>query len=223
MYDWPVVVIPNPLDTDRWRPIHKGFARSLLDLPQDKTLLLFGAFGGTDAHHKGFDILLSSLSILSSEKSHDSLHLVVFGQSEPKSPPKLGFPVHFLGHLYDDLSLRALYSACDAMVIPSRQDNLPYTGLEAHACGTPVVAFDTCGLKDIVDHGVTGALADPFDPHSLAASLAWVIEDSSRLRSLSQQARLRAKRLWSYNTVGTLYSQLYSILTSTPNEHSPSN
>ena len=51
-------------------------------------------------------------------------------------------------------------------VIPSRQDNLPNTGLEAHACGTPVVAFATGGLVDIVDPQITGALAQPFDPLS---------------------------------------------------------
>ena len=51
------------------------------------------------------------------------------------------------------------YSAADAFVIPSLQDNLPNTGLEAHACGTPVIAFNACGLPDIVDDRVTGALA----------------------------------------------------------------
>jgi glycosyltransferase involved in cell wall biosynthesis len=47
--------------------------------------------------------------------------------------------VHDNGHLRDDLSLRALYSADDAFVLPSRQVNLTNTGLEVHACGTPVV------------------------------------------------------------------------------------
>ena len=70
------------------------------------------------------------------------------------------FPVHFAGHLHDDLTLRVFYSACDAFVIPSCQDNLPNTGLEAHSAA-PVVAFATGGLCDIVDDRVTEALADP--------------------------------------------------------------
>lgn len=47
--------------------------------------------------------------------------------------PDLGFPIHYSGPLHDDLSLRLLYAAADVFVIPSRQHNLPNTGLEAHA------------------------------------------------------------------------------------------
>jgi glycosyltransferase involved in cell wall biosynthesis len=94
-------------------------------------------------------------------------------------------------------------------VIPSRQDNLPNTGLEAHACGTPVVAFRTGGLADIVDHHVTGALAQPFDPLSLAASIRWVLEDPQRCRQLGAAARQRAERLWDPARVAGLYAHVY--------------
>jgi glycosyltransferase involved in cell wall biosynthesis len=139
----------------------------------------------------------------------ESLQLVVFGQLAPQAPPQLGFPVHYTGHLHDDLSLRALYSAADAMVIPSRQDNLPNTGLEAHACGTPVVAFNTGGLSDIVDDRVTGALAEPFEPASLAAVIRWVLEDPLRRRALGAAARERAERLWAPARMAGLYAEVY--------------
>jgi glycosyltransferase involved in cell wall biosynthesis len=134
---------------------------------------------------------------------------VVFGQSRPAQPPDLGFPIHTSGPLHDDLSLRLLYAAADVFVIPSRQDNLPNTGLEAHACGTPVVAFATGGLVDIVDHQITGALAQPFDPHSLAAAIRWVLEDPQRRRQLGAAARQRAERLWDPARVAGLYAEVY--------------
>jgi glycosyltransferase involved in cell wall biosynthesis len=95
------------------------------------------------------------------------------------------------------------------MVIPSRQDNLPNTGLEAHACGTPVVAFNTGGLSDIVADRVTGALAEPFDPVSLAAVIRWVLEDPQRRRQLAASARSRAEHLWAPSRVAGLYAGVY--------------
>ena len=86
-----------------------------------------------------------------------------------RATPDLGFPVHYTSQLRDDLSLRALYSAADALVVPSRQDNLLNTAIEAQACGTPVVAFNIGGLPDIVEHQCTGYLAKAFETEDLAA------------------------------------------------------
>jgi glycosyltransferase involved in cell wall biosynthesis len=96
------------------------------------------------------------------------------------------------------------------MVIPSRQDNLPNTGLEAHACGTPVIAFKVGGLPDIVDHLKTGYLAAPFDIEDLASGVQWVLAESDRSKSLGEAARQRALTLWAPEVVSDLYCQLYS-------------
>ena len=209
MHDWPVEVVPYPIDLNRWQPIDQRLARQLLDLPQECPLLLFGAMGGGNDPRKGIDLLLAALAHLRNEPNLKNLQLVVFGQLAPQASPQLGFPVHYTGHLHDDLSLRALYSAADAFVLPSRQDNLPNTGLEAHACGTPVVAFNTGGLPDIVDDRVTGALAEPFEPASLAAAIRWLLEDPSRRRALGAAARERAERLWAPARVAGLYAEVY--------------
>lgn len=96
------------------------------------------------------------------------------------------------------------------MVILSRQDNLPNTGLEAHACGTPVVAFNTGGLPDIVNDSVTGALAEPFETSSLASAILWVLKDAERNRALGVVARVRAERLWAPSRVAGLYAEVYA-------------
>ena len=207
MRDWPVTVIPNAIDTDRWQPLDQGLARTLLGVPTDVPLLLFGAMGGGRDPRKGFDLLLEALSYLRGEVK--DLHLVIFGQMEPKDPPDLGFPIHYTGHLHDDLSLRTLYSAADVMVLPSRQDNLPNTGVEAQTCGTPVVAFNTGGLPDIVEHRHTGYLARAFEPEDLAQGIRWVIEKGDEA-GLRDNARARAVERFAYPTVAEQYQRVYA-------------
>jgi glycosyltransferase involved in cell wall biosynthesis len=212
MGDWPVTVIPNPIDTDLWQPVDKGLARQCFHLPVDIPLLLFGAGGGTGNFRKGFDLLQLALSHL--QDHLPGLELVVFGQSAPKEPINLGFPVHYVGRLQDQYSLRLLYCAADAMVISSRQDNLPNTGLEAHACGTPVIAFHTGGLPDIVSHMKTGYLAQAFNTDDLANGIQWVLGDSERHAFLRDAARQRAIDKWSSQVVTDSYRKVYEYILS---------
>ena len=212
MGDWPITVIPNPIDLTVWTPCDQAQARALLDLPADRPLVLFGAMGGSADPRKGADLLLDALQRLRSQVAGtplEQLELVVFGQNRPAQPPDLGFPIHYSGHLHDDLSLRLVYAAADVFVIPSRQDNLPNTGLEAHACGTPVVAFRTGGLAEIVNDRSTGALAEPFKIDSLAEAICWVLEDQHRCQQLRMAARQRAEKLWDPLLVAELYSKVY--------------
>lgn len=207
MRDWPVRAVANCLDLEQWQPIDKAQARHLLGLPSDAPLVLFGALGGGGSARKGFDLLLEALGHLRGQL--EGLNLVVFGQRPPSKVPDLGFPIHYTGHLNDELSLRAVYSAADIFVIPSRQDNLPNTGVEAHACGTPVVAFRTGGLADIVTHQQTGYLAKPFETRDLADGIKWVI-NQAQSEVLSHQARQRALACFSGPVVVRQYLNVYN-------------
>lgn len=204
MRDWPVNVVPNCLDTERWQPLEKSLARQLLRLPTDVPLLLFGAMGGSNDPRRGFDLLVQALAHLRGEVP--DLQLLVFGQLSPRYPSDLGFPIHYTGHLHDDLSLRALYSAADALVIPSRLDNLPNTGVEALTCGTPVVAFNAGGLPDIVNHQHTGYLARPFEAEDLASGIKWVLATDIQL---GVNARAQAVTRFSNAVIAAHYQQIY--------------
>jgi glycosyltransferase involved in cell wall biosynthesis len=206
MGEWPVTVVHNVIDTAQWYPIGQSLARNLLGLPQDVPLLLFGAMGGARDPRKGFDLLLKALGHLQGQVK--GLELVVFGQLPPREPLDLGFPIHYTGHLHDDISLRLLYSAADLLAIPSRQDNLPNTGVESLACGTPVIAFDTCGLPDIVSHRRNGYLAEAFDPVDFAHGMRWVLEQRDN-GDLRQAARDSAVERFSPDVVVPQYLDVY--------------
>lgn len=207
MEGWPVTVIPNPIDTTFWKPVDRAMARSLFGIAPDIPLLLFGANGGGRIPNKGYDLLLSALGILRSEMPE--LELMVFGQRAPEKPEGLGFPVHYIGHLHDDMSLRLLYSAADAMVVPSRIEAFGQTASEAHACGIPVIAFDTTGLPDIVDHQETGYLARRFETGDLARGVRWVLEDRENRLRLQRNAREKAVRNFDYTVVSSQYLEVY--------------
>jgi glycosyltransferase involved in cell wall biosynthesis len=202
-----VVVIPNPLDTNQFQPWPKQLARQMLGLPPDAPLVLFGAIGGGADPRKGWDLLRPALVRIAKEVP--SVESVIFGQSKPANPPQLGLPVHWMGHLSDDITLSLIYSAADVMVVPSRQENLPQSGTEAQACGCPVVAFNCTGLPDVVEHGETGYLAAPYDAEDLANGIRWVLEDRERYLLLSAAARARAVSLWAEEVVVPQYLAVY--------------
>ena len=178
-----------------------------MGLPLDKKLVLFGASGGGKDPRKGIDLLFSSIKKLQGQIQ--DVELVIFGESRPKNLPDIEFPMHYLGHLYDELTLKILYSSADVMILPSRQDNLPLTGMEALSIGIPIVAFNTGGLPDLVLHKETGYLASPFDTDDLANGIYWILKDDQIREYLSNNSILFALNNFSNKKVAESYKLLY--------------
>lgn len=204
---WPVHRIPNPLDLDLWKPFTKEQARRLLNLPVDKKIVLFGAIGGGRDLRKGADLLREALNVY--KQNDGNVHLAIFGESEPVSKEPFAFPVTYLGRFQDDISLIAAYNSADIMLVPSRQDNLPQTAVEAQACGIPVVAFDVGGLSDIVSHKETGYLAQPYDTKDFALGVEYLLDDQHRYAEIAYAARKSAKENFAEPVVATAYAELY--------------
>ncbi|MBD2777367.1 glycosyltransferase family 4 protein [Iningainema tapete] len=205
-----VEVIPFCLDTKSYKPINRQLARQLLNLPQDKQLVLFGAISATSDERKGFHLLQAALEKLGVSEWQKKVELVVFGASQPEKPINFGFNSHYLGRLYDDISLAIVYSAADVMIVPSIQEAFGQTASEALACGTPVVAFDATGLKDIVEHQHNGYLVKPYEIEDLADGIVWVLQDTERYQKLSQSARLTAEGKFALEMQAHHYQSLYS-------------
>ena len=208
MHDWPITVIPNAFDLERFRPYDRKFARDILRLPQDAKIIAFGATAGINDYRKGGDLLRASLEIIN--KVMPNVDLVIFGQHNPgQESIQIQNRIHWLGPITDDIALSLIYSAADVIAIPSRLDNLPLTAAEAQACGCPVVAFNATGLPDLVEHEVTGYLAQPFEVDDFARGIIWALEDPGRTAGLSTSARIRAKRLWGSQVVVEKYLAVY--------------
>lgn len=199
-----VVSLPNPIDTSLYAPYDKIQARNLLNLPQDKKLVAFGAMSATSDINKGFKELTQALSHIENQ----NVELLIFGASQPEVDPGFIQKAHYLGRLHDDATLRALYSAADVMVVPSLQEAFGQTASEAMACGTPVAAFGATGLLDIVDHKVNGYLAKAYDTLDLAVGIDWVLAHSTP-QELSHAARDKVTATFESKLVANQYIELY--------------
>ena len=211
--DQPIKVIPSALDLDFWSPLEKKEARNLLNLPINKKLILFGALGGTSDLRKGGDLLLEALYKLKSnikQNTKDDIELIIFGQDPPKELLISDFKIHFPGKINKDELLKLYYSASDLFILPSRQDNLPGTGIESQACGTPVIAFDIGGLSDVIEDQKTGILIKPFDTESLSAEIYSLLMDESKMEYMKKAARSRAISLWDQKLISQKYEDFYS-------------
>lgn len=203
---WPCAVIPNAVPTDVFRPFPKEFARQVMGLPSGVPLVAFGAVGGTRDPRKGWDLLEGALPMVN--RGAPQARAVVFGESEPREPPRIGMPVHFAGRLNDDTTLALLYSAVDVMVVPSRQENLPQTATEAQACGTPVVVFGSTGTRETVVDGLTGRIVPRLDPGGLAAAVVDVLTDIDWAERAGDMARRRAEAEWAPHVIAARFKQL---------------
>ena len=130
-------------------------------------------------------------------------HIVLFGAIKGTMDSRKG--VDLLSEAIHYLSQKASQSPLDNV----HPVVFCQTASESQACGSPVGAFKSCGLIDVVDHQITGVLAHPFDSHSLRLEIRWVLEDKQRLNILGESARQRAEKLWSYKRVASLSSNLF--------------
>ncbi len=200
--------IPNPIDTTTWQPADRQAARRELALPPDKKLLLFGA-GNLADERKGFHFLTNALERLKASAPPDAAmpELVVFGKNDPAALAQLPVRVYNLGVVSSENQLIGTYNAVDALVVPSLEDNLPNTIVEALACGTPVVAFGTGGIPEMIQHRQTGYLAPPRDTAALAEGMRWVLaEDDNKLREAARQFALKT---YSEKRIAGQYAALY--------------
>jgi len=213
MQDKPALQIPNTLETNIFKPADKAQAKKQLGLPEDKFIFLTGFMPSRKDMHKGTSYLLESLELLKERLGVNAQHieLVVFGNRNAKDVPDFSFKTSFLGTINDDAKLAMCYAAADVFLIPSLEDNLPYTVMESLSCGTPVVAFTTGGIPDMVQHLQNGYLAEYRSAKSFADGMEWAIkhEDSA---ALQQQSRQTVMDKFAEQVIAQKHIQLYSQL-----------
>lgn len=173
------VVIPNILPSEIFKPIDQYKAREILNLPQDKKLIMFMAVGGTDNPYKGWQELKDALCQLNLDLTPE---LMVIGNNVSKKDQEMiGLKIHSFGKIQDEISLPLLYSAADLFVTPSLAESFSQVSAEAQSCGCPVVGFKIGGIPDVIVEKERANLVEPKDSKALAAKISEVLCHSERL------------------------------------------
>jgi len=96
------------------------------------------------------------------------------------------FKCYFVGRLRDEYSAALVYNAVDLFVAPSLAETFGLVILESLRCGTPVVAFETGGIPELMHHKINGYLAKYRDSIDLSEGILFCLENLSNVVALEE-------------------------------------
>jgi glycosyltransferase involved in cell wall biosynthesis len=104
------------------------------------------------------------------------------------------------------------YAASDICVLPTWREGLPNVALEAAAMQIPIVATNTPGCIDAIEHGVTGILVEARNPESLKAGLRLLLEDADLRSRMGENGRRFVTERFAESEVSNRLSEEYRRL-----------
>lgn len=191
-------VAPMPVETASFTPGPERTERAGL------------LFVGRLTRQKGVDLLLRTLALLPA-----SLTLDVVGDGAERATLEalarsLGLEPRVTWHgAQPGHALPAFYRSAAALVVPSVDEGLGLVAVEAQLCETPVVAFASGGLIDVVEHGVTGLLVEHREASALAAAVGALLAREDRGAALGRAGRVRALSTFDPSVVARHYADIY--------------
>lgn len=220
-----IEMIPCGTDIEKFGKIERSAARQHLGIePDAKVVLYVGRFD----RRKGIETLVRAIA-KSSLRESGNLKLIIAGGSRPGQSDGLerlriegivaelglGDLTIFPGRL-DDTTLPTYYAAADVCVVPSHYEPFGLVAIEAMASKIPVVASDVGGLQFTVVPEVTGLLVPPLDDLAFAAAIDRILLNPAWREQLGQTGRQRVEIAFSWESVASRLTQMYTNLLSTP-------
>jgi glycosyltransferase involved in cell wall biosynthesis len=200
------IVAPMPVATDLFTP---GGVRN------ESRLLFVGRLN----KQKGVELLLHALSRIPDQR----VTLDIVGDGEDRDALRelsgaLGLTERVRWHgALSQPRLVDFYRSAAALVVPSVGEGLGLVAVEAQVCEAPVVAFESGGLPDVVQHDRTGILVPEVDAGALAAALVSLLERADRGAALGAAGRMHALATFAPESVARRYADIYrSAIASSP-------
>ena len=190
-------VAPMPVATDLFAPGSSRDGQRLL-------------FVGRLMPQKGVEHLIHALSLM---KTKSSLDIVGDGPSRDSLEQlakqlEVAPRIRWHGQVSQS-ELPPLYQRAAAVVVPSIDEGLGLVAVEALLCETPVVAFDSGGLRDVIQHNKTGLLVKPGDRQALAGTLDELLARDGRGSDLGRAGRIYALSAFAPESAARRYAGIY--------------
>ena len=227
-----VVVIPNGIDTEEYRPINEPETIAGLGIDPDRPYVLFV---GRITRQKGLYYLLQAiphfdpkLQVVLCAGDADTLIMQRETEEIVRELQSRRSGIVWIPKMLPRATTIALYSHAAIFCCPSIYEPFGIINLEAMACGTPVVGSATGGIREVVVDGETGLLVDPqlspeppHDPSApakfereLAHAINRLINDPELLQRMGQAGRERVEQHYSWRSIAQQTYDLYHRLQS---------
>lgn len=201
-----IEVVHNGLDLTVYKPRDLTACRQALGLePNLPTILVVAEY--LKERRKGGGMLAE---VLAAAKSRP-LQILTLGHNPPQIS-MVGIRHTHLGYITSDLMKSLVYSSADVLLHMAPVDNLPNTVAESIACGTPVVAYATGGVPEMVKADQTGWMSNEFDPQSFAATLDEALDTLKSGFTLRQSCREFAEVHFDLERQASHYMDLFQAL-----------
>jgi glycosyltransferase involved in cell wall biosynthesis len=181
-------VIPNPVDTEVFNAGEgRARAKERLGLPTNHPVVLMTA-ANLENRWKGAAHGVEALNAVAPSRAS----VILVGENSDRVASQLQCDAIAYPREGDRQKMADYYRAADVTLVPSLEDICPLVVPESMACGTPVLAYATGGIPEVVSHGAGGLVARRGDVAALAAIIRSVIDDAALRSRLAVTARERA-------------------------------
>jgi glycogen(starch) synthase len=209
-----LVMIPNGVNTNVYESPDKedcSSFRTRFALPEEKIVLYVGRL----VYEKGIHVLINAVPKVL-EKVNAKFIIVGSGYMKEQllnivRSMKLEHKVLFLGFVDDETLLR-LQKCADVSVVPSLFEPFGIVALEAMAAKSPLVASDTGGLSEIVDHDLTGFKAYPNNPESLAWGIKKILLDENYSNYIRENAYAKVHEKYDWEKIALHTKEIYKTV-----------
>lgn len=168
----PIKVIGNAIDTRIFKVADKAKLLQQYGFERDEKRILFIS-GNLQNKYKGFDEFKEVIKQYHLHYASEKLHVMVVGDRWEEMP--LGsdktLKFTFMGYVRDPKKMAELYNMAEVYITTSLEENLPTTVIESLACGTPVLAFDVGGTREIISDEKLGFVIPCFDVERMAEAM----------------------------------------------------